>query len=98
MAKAPVLDPFQPASAADVLCNCQCGRPIPRGHVQRGIRYLKGHKISPQALRVSSRDLPATALLAGVTGDCDTSRVVLSGRCPACGYLRASAGHEITCG
>ena len=24
--------------------------------------------------------------------------VVLSGRCPECGYLRTSAGHTITCG
>ena len=107
---ATALNPFMSAgsaaipdgtASASVLCNCGCGQPIHPNNVQRGIRYLRGHKTSPQAAappQVYARDLPVTALLAGVTGDCDTSPVVLSGRCPACGYLRASAGHKITCG
>lgn len=88
-----VLDP----ACATVLCSCGCGQPIPSGQARRGIRYLRSHKASPQPA-TPPRDLPVTGLLDGVTGDCDTSAVVLSGRCGTCGYLRASAGHEITCG
>ena len=91
MPSSPVLDP----ACASVSCSCGCGQPTQPGHARRGIRYLRGHKASPQP---RMGDLPVTAMLDGVTGDCDTSAVVLSGRCGACGYLRASAGHEITCG